>query len=851
MRKICNLVIKYSLYGLVFLMPLFWLSWTVEAYEFNKQYLLVFLVGLALLAWLAKMIIVQKKVVFRRTPLDIWILIFMVVMILSAVFSVDKISSWFGFYGRFSDSVVGLLAMGVMYFVVVNNLMIKSKAARSDVGSSDEEIESQGQPLDANTGLIPKEEKEVFGAEEISQGNARKGILSLDKILKLFLASVWLVVIVTYLSIFGFWGKIPGLPQMMSFKSFNPMSNSLEGLAIFLVAVISLVIGMILSSKTALSDMKSLLSREAEPQEESLKTKAKSRLKSQNFFHFLLLLITVVLLFLIDFWPAWLTLGIVMLILLITALWTRLFKKRVNLLILPIILVLISVAGLTGSLAKIKGQSGSEFLATPLPQEVILDYQVANQVTWQTLKEYPIFGSGPGTFLAGFTEFKPAEFNQNRFWNIRFNKGPSHLMEKVGTTGLLGILSYLVIIVIFLLIVFLSLWKLRKGSKLSTGSKSIALPLFLSWLALFTAQFVYLENTALGFFFWLFMGLGIVSWQGIQAVPYRKLSFSFKKLPEVGLVINIVLLILVFALAGLFYLGGRFYWADAKFRQPAADNEQIVRNVEKTVNLNKYRENYRRALSQIYLINAWAEARKPAEEQNIQLLQALAAGSIQQARLATSLSPNLVMAWENLGTIYRDSRGLVGGTLPFALDSFAKASELEPTNPFFYRELCRINLISEERDWDETIGYCQEAIDLKPNYLDAHIQLALVYEQKGDLEEALNQLKGTLDRLKGVSFQRGSALAGAAAEIYFQLGRVHFNLGQVDEAVKMFEQSVIVMPQYANARYALALSYQAKGRNEDALIQFQIINQLVPGNENIEAMIGQLQGQLQPSSSLE
>jgi Flp pilus assembly protein TadD len=112
------------------------------------------------------------------------------------------------------------------------------------------------------------------------------------------------------------------------------------------------------------------------------------------------------------------------------------------------------------------------------------------------------------------------------------------------------------------------------------------------------------------------------------------------------------------------------------------NNEELVAKLERTVILNNYRENYRRALSQAYLISAWNEANKPEQEQNIQLLQALAAGSIQQARLATSLSPNSVAAWENLGIIYRDARGLVGGTLPFALEAFAKASELEPNNPF-------------------------------------------------------------------------------------------------------------------------------------------------------------------------
>ena len=809
MRKICNSIIKYSIYGLVFLMPLFWLSWTNEVYEFNKQYLLVFLVGLALLAWLFKMIVIRKRFVLRRTPLDIWILVFMTVMVLSAVFSIDEISSWFGFYARFSDSMVGLLVLGLMYFVVVNNVSIRGNLkARLPM-----EVEAS-LPNSEDMSLMPKKGFQV--APSIS----KEWGLSLEKILRLFLFSALLVVVITCLSVFGFWGKIPGLPQIMSFQSFNPVSGSLEGLAIFLVAVISLVIVMFLQKTT------------------SKKQRAK-------LFRYSLFILATVLLVLIDFWAAWLVLGIVMLVLLLIAFWTRLFKERVNLLILPIILLLISIVGLTGFITKAKISTGLDFLSTPLPQEIILDFQTANTITWQTLKEYPVFGSGPGTFLANFTKFKPNEFNQSQFWNIRFDKGPSHLIEMVGTGGILSILSYLLLIGIFLLIilVFFSRKKLA-ALKGDNQHPILLLSLILVWLSLLIAQFVYLQNTVLAFFFWFFMALAAVVWQEVQG-KYRKISFSFKKLPEVGLVINVLLLILVFALLGLFYMGGRFYWAEVKFRQPVVDNQQLVQNLEKTVNLNGSRENYRRALSQIYLINAWAEARKPAEEQNIQLLQALAAGSIQQARLASVLSPNLVATWENLGAIYRDSQGLVGGTLPFALESFTKATELEPTNPFFFRERCRLNLISEEKDWDETIGYCQKAIDLKPNYLDAHIQLALVYEQKGDLEETLNRLKGALDRLRGVSFQRGSSLAGAAAEIYFQLGRVHFNLEQFDEAVNMFEQSVIVMPEYANARYALALSYQVKGRLEHALTQYQIVNQLVPDNEEVLARIQQLEGQIQ------
>jgi len=167
-------------------------------------------VALAFLAWLAKMTIAQKKISFRRTPLDLWILVFMFIMILSGIFSIDKISSWFGFYGRFSDSIIGILSLCVMYFVIVNNFSLKK--TKSDTSS-------------------------------------KKQGLSLQKILNLVLASSWLVVLSTYLSIFNVWSRIPGIPEMMSYRSFNTVSGSLEGLSIFLVAIIGILIGGILVAK--------------------------------------------------------------------------------------------------------------------------------------------------------------------------------------------------------------------------------------------------------------------------------------------------------------------------------------------------------------------------------------------------------------------------------------------------------------------------------------------------------------------------------------------------------------------------------------------------------------------------
>ena len=122
-----NRIIKLSIYLLVFLLPVCFLPFSFEAYEFNKQYLLFFLVSLGFLAWLAKMVICDKEIKFRRTPLDIPVLAFMFLAILSTAFSIDKTSSLFGFYGRFSDNLIGILSLGIFYFLITNNVSLSGK----------------------------------------------------------------------------------------------------------------------------------------------------------------------------------------------------------------------------------------------------------------------------------------------------------------------------------------------------------------------------------------------------------------------------------------------------------------------------------------------------------------------------------------------------------------------------------------------------------------------------------------------------------------------------------------------------------------------------------------------------
>lgn len=198
-------IVKYSIFALVALLPLFWLPFSFEAFEFNKGYLLFFLVAIGLLAWLAKMLFKDKLIVFQCTRLDFAVLGFAVVMILCAVFSKDKAASVYGFYGRFWPSLVGMLSLGGLYFLLTNNVN--------------------------NAATKLKEEK---GGKSASVGG----------ILNVFLISSGLVSLIAYLSIFGVWQMLAdNLPLVMLGRVFNPVAGSLQGLSVFLAVVVVLVVG--------------------------------------------------------------------------------------------------------------------------------------------------------------------------------------------------------------------------------------------------------------------------------------------------------------------------------------------------------------------------------------------------------------------------------------------------------------------------------------------------------------------------------------------------------------------------------------------------------------------------------
>ncbi|MFA5318229.1 MAG: hypothetical protein WC323_02025 [Patescibacteria group bacterium] len=120
----CEAVITVTSSLIFFLIPLFFTGLVSQGIVFEKVVLFYLLVLLGLVAWITKGVAVGELKIIR-TPLDLPIIISGGVLLISSIFSVDKISSFIGSYGATTKSFIAFLIYAVFYYVLANNINYK------------------------------------------------------------------------------------------------------------------------------------------------------------------------------------------------------------------------------------------------------------------------------------------------------------------------------------------------------------------------------------------------------------------------------------------------------------------------------------------------------------------------------------------------------------------------------------------------------------------------------------------------------------------------------------------------------------------------------------------------------
>ena len=797
-----NKVLRVLMYGTVFLLPVFFLPFTFEVLEFNKLYLSFFLVWLSALVWLLKMIVKDKKVSIRYSIIDFAVLGFMAIAIISSVFSVGKTFSLFGYYGRFSTGLVSLLTFGAFYFLIVNNLGIKSK---------DSKIE-----------------------------NKKTGVITINGIIKTLLWSGGLVMSFAYFALFGIWAKLATIKSLEPLVGnialrISPVGGTLEALAMFLVVLLSLAVLMVLGTSAPFANV----------------SKRKNR---RNIFLGIFIFFAFILLIIADFTPAWIILVLNLLFLVIFILRKRTLKKEVHRLILPIALIIISSLFLVLNF---------KMMATTFPNFVLNKSQgfaserimtqgeswsVAGKTAISGVKE-GLVGSGLGTFYYDVSKFRPATLNNGGFWAISFERSGNVFSEILATTGFLGLLAFLAIIGFFFWKILVSreefgfTFAKKKTKKLDSGSQL----LLLVFASLLLIQFFYYQTLTLSFLFWLFLAL-IISWFSLKTEEgdktfIRNKEFKLRDFVEIALVLETFCIILFLVFIVVSFFGLKVYLADAKYVK--ALNEPDINKkgeiLQQAIKLNPREARYQMVFSKVFLVKAQqalTETESGGSQEDVMK-------NLETSRLfannAIAIAPNDINSWQNLTDLYQTIAAMSQDKNQFinlAIESLDKESELAPKNPRIYTDKGNLYLLVGKKE-EAKIEF-EKALAQKENYAPGNISWALMLEEEGNKEEAIAKLEWFLS--KEVN----------NPEALFHLGRLYYNDNQTDKAINAFIGALILNPRYSNARYSLAVAYEKQGKIDEALAQLEIVTVANPTNQEVKDRIKRLKaGTSEPKEEIE
>lgn len=423
-------------------------------------------------------------------------------------------------------------------------------------------------------------------------------------------------------------------------------------------------------------------------------------------------------------------------------------SSKLPLLLIPVILaVIVFVGGFIKTDKNILYTKKAEYAAF---KEVQLPFNHSWKVAASAFRDEPFKGTGPSTFLFNYTAYKPAEINLTNFWNLRFDTAYNEYLQVLATLGLLGFLAFGFFSVVILIMGWNGLSKKEHSSSLS----DIFIPaLSISSILIVGVMLVHVTTPVVMVAGLLILAMLMTVHRSITGkVEELSLGIRASKVSgstDANLVLAVILFIpiVLFAIASSWF-GIRGVIAEYHHRKaftlPVSNGLAIYNELrEGTVN-NNYIDTYHLDLAQVNfaLANSIAAAKGPNEASPAGSLtdidkaniQQLISQSIQEARIATALSPKSAQNWEVLAAIYRQISGVAENALSFSLDAYGRAIQQDPMNPQL-----RLNVggvYYSVKNYDLAIRFFSDAVNLKPDFANGYYNLAIALKEKGDLQSA-------------------------------------------------------------------------------------------------------------------
>jgi len=731
----------------IILTPLFVDKNLFNPFTLSKQYIFIGLL-LANLLFFAAKIVLSKKISYRLSMLDLPLLVFLIIALASALFSVNLYDSFLGRGEYFILNFVFLLFSVLFYFLLVNTLH------------------------------NPERWRGVFDTVLIV-GGAASTLFILKTLFGLNLPLVGTV-----------W---------------NVVDNANSSFGLWMVIIFILAAGSLIKKNIGVS---------------------------RALFYFFIMILSAVPLLVMGYAFLWgvMLFGLILLLLLGVSF---LQDTRVGWLsVLFALLIVTTIFIFFGS---------PKSLQSVLPAETSLgvkpSWSITKSVLFSGAKNF-LVGSGLGTFASDFSKFRTIDFNSDQAaWSLRFHQPLNSLFAILSEGGLLVTLGYVFILLFVLGHVFTTWFKTRGSSSgitfsLNLSKSNIRLDVFLAvivWLVMWVGMATSFYTAPIWIFWWLLLGMIISGLSLLGHNVVKEKHLTLEETPQYKLAFSFSVIVVMAAVVMVGILGARFYFADRIFSKAlrTEDFSTVEVALRKALSLHGNADIYHAALARAYLVQASKIAQEP--KPNVQVVTDLLARAVNEAKVATDISPNDVAIWENLATMYDNASALVPEAMDWSVKSLNRAAELEPTNPTIVWRLGNDYML--QNNFAKAIEYYQKSIDLKKDYVAAYVSLTAAYESNKELDKAIEIYRNLL------------SIGSNNADILFNFGRLLYNRNQKDDksdAEKLWLEAIRVQPNYSNALYSLGLLYETRGDRTKALEYYYKVKDLNPDNADITAKIRSL-----------
>lgn len=710
MDKFLQSLIRWAFYALFFLVPLVFYSKSYELFEYNKMMLTygltIFIAG----AWIGKMVL-NKKIIFRRTFLDWPILLYLASHILSTIFSLDVHTSIWGYYSRFHEGLLATISYLILFYALVSNLtkkeVIKSLlfsfvsgvivslwGTLEHFGTSISCIFITGQANDDC--WIQDVRNRVFAT--LGQPNWMAAYLD-----------------VLILATLGFIFKMIGHQTIIKEKNDRPLI--VHDFRSILLA--SLFFAALLFTKSR-SGLLGLLAGFGVFGLGFFITQGKRTVelvKSKSFLVITAIFVLITLFFGLPF-------------------------DKIDQLTIPNLLA---------------GKKQAAAPAKPATTDGYIDIGISEsgdirKIVWKGAikiwERYPIFGSGVETFAYAYYKDRPVEHNYVSEWDFLYNKAHNEFLNILATTGTVGFLSYLSILGVY------SWWILKQvRHPKAVDHQSLILALYAGYISILVTNFFGFSVVIIGIFFFLIPGFCLLL--SLPDAEPIKSELKPQKHPNSGntsggqwTAIAIICLIGLFLEWNLLQM----WQADEAFAygknlDGIQDYSQATPYLLKSVETNGDEPTFQDELSYneaILTAQIFQEASGSAQEK-IARVQPYLNLTTKSSDQAVNSEPNNLSFWKTRTKVFYQLAVIDPQFLSQALAAITKAVDLAPTDP-----KVRYNyglILGRSGDVNGAIKAFEDTIALKADYSDAHYALGLYYDQVGQKDKARAQMEYILKHI--------------------------------------------------------------------------------------------------------